>query len=247
MSLEGLHAVVTGGGKGIGEAIARALATAGASVTIMGRDLQALNAVASEIKGKAIQLDVAKPETVLTAFDDAGAVDILVNNAGLASSAPFERTDEYLWHNTLEVNLTGAFRCTHAVLQGMKAKKFGRIVNVASTAGLKGYAYVSAYCAAKHGLVGFTRSLAAETARQGITVNAVCPGYTGTALLESSIQNIARATGRSEDEARMLLQKTNPQGRFIDPAEVAACVLWLCSREAAGITGQAIPIAGGEI
>ena len=175
-----------------------------------------------------------------------GAFDIVIANAGMAGSTPAHKTTLADWQKTLDVNLTGAFLTVKPALAGMAARKAGRIVFIASTAGLKGYAYVAPYVAAKHGVVGLMRALAAETAKSGVTVNAVCPGFVETDMLEESIQRIVEKTGRSAGEARASLASTNPQGRFIQPQEVAAAVLWLCGDAAASITGQAISISGGE-
>ena len=174
----------------------------------------------------------------------AGPIDILVNNAGTSRSAPFTRTEAALWSEMLAVNLTGSYLVTRAVVGEMLARRAGRIVNIASTAGLVGYAYVSAYVAAKHGLVGLTRALAVEFARQGVTVNAVCPGYTETPMLDSAVANITAKTGRSESEARATLAASNPGGRLVTPEEVADAVLWLISPGASAVTGQAIVVAG---
>jgi NAD(P)-dependent dehydrogenase (short-subunit alcohol dehydrogenase family) len=174
-------------------------------------------------------------------------VDILVNNAGQAASAPFGRTDDALWQRMLDVNLTGAYHCIQAALPGMVDAGWGRIVNVASTAGLTGYRYVAAYCAAKHGLVGLTRALALEVAGRGVTVNAVCPGYTETDIVADAVANIVRTTGRSEEQARAGLAAANPQGRLVRPGEVAHAVAWLCMPGAAAMNGQAIAVAGGEV
>lgn len=248
--LSGKHAVVTGGGKGIGAAVARALHRSGASVTVMGRDAQALQGIAVETDAQPISVDLADADSAQRAFEDAaklgGPIDILVNNVGAAESAPFERTSSEIWERMILLNMTVAFTCCGLVVPSMKQRGFGRIVNVASTASLKGYAYTAAYCAAKHGLLGLTRALAVETARQGITLNAVCPGFTETELLARSVQTIMDATGRSMEQAREDLMRTNPQKRFIRPEEVAAAVLWLCSEAAAGVTGQAIAVDGGE-
>jgi 3-hydroxybutyrate dehydrogenase len=248
--LKSKHAVVTGGGKGIGAAIARALSRAGATLTVMGRETQALEAIATELDAQAITVDLADESAAHQAFFDAaklaGPVDILINNVGAAESAKFEKTTRDQWDRMLSLNMTVAFTCSQQVLPSMRTRSYGRIVNIASTASLKGYSYVAAYTAAKHGLLGLTRALAAETAREGITVNAVCPGFTETDLLARSVQTIMNATGRSEDRAREDLMRGNPQGRFIKPEEVALAVLWLCSPEAASVTGQAIAIDGGE-
>jgi len=255
-ALDGLHAAVTGAGSGIGAASAMALARAGAKVTLLGRRRERLDAQAraiSEQHGVAAAevLDVTDAAAVPIAFEAAikrsGPLDILVNNAGDAESAPFGKTSLELFERMLRVNLTGAFLCTQAVLPAMLHAKRGRIVNVASTAGVKGYAYVSAYCAAKHGLVGLTRSLALETAKTGVTVNAVCPGYTETELLDQAISAISAKTGRSRDAARAELAASNPMARLVTPEEVAATVVYLCLPSSAAITGQALVVAGGEV
>jgi NAD(P)-dependent dehydrogenase (short-subunit alcohol dehydrogenase family) len=194
--------------------------------------------------------NVSDQAAVNAAIAEASArqpIDSLIANAGAAESAPFGKTDAAMFRRMLDVNLMGVVHAAQAVLPSMKARKRGRIVAVASTAGLKGYAYVSAYVAAKHAVVGLARALALEVAAQGITVNAVCPGFTDTDLVAGSIDNIMAKTGRSRDEAIAELAKHNPQGRLVTPAEVADCVLWLCGEGASAVTGQAIPVAGGEI
>jgi len=243
----GLHAVVTGGGSGIGAAIAAALVTEGVSVTLMGRHLPRLQAQAQRLGEVAVQVcDVGDEAGVQAAFAALAPVDLLINNAGQVETAPLAKTSLAVWQRMLNVNLTGTFLCSRAVIPGMRERGFGRIVNVASTAGLQGYAYVAAYCAAKHGVVGLTRALALELARSGVTVNAVCPGYTETEIVTSAVANIQAKTGRTADEARAELAKANPQGRLITPEEVAATVLWLTRRASGGINGQAIAVCGGE-
>jgi NAD(P)-dependent dehydrogenase (short-subunit alcohol dehydrogenase family) len=252
-ALEGRHAVVTGGGRGIGAAVASALAAAGARVTLMGRHEGPLQAqVAQLATAQAVRCDVTDEAGVAAAFAEAarafGPAAILVNNAGAADSAPFVRTSLELFRRLLDVNLTGTFLCSRAALPDMLEANFGRIVNIASVAGLKGAPYVSAYCASKHGVIGLTRALALETATKGITVNAVCPGYTdNTAMARAAMANIVQKTGRTPEQAEAALVQKNPQGRLILPEEVAATVLWLCAPGAEAITGQAIAVAGGEV
>jgi NAD(P)-dependent dehydrogenase (short-subunit alcohol dehydrogenase family) len=248
-TLQGKHAVVTGASRGIGLAIARALMAQGARITLMARDAQALEVAVAELGGDTAwqAVDVTDAEGVAAAFARAGAVDILVNNAGQAASAPFGRTDAALWQRMLDVNLTGAYHCIQAALPAMLDAGWGRVVNVASTAGLTGYRYVAAYCAAKHGLVGLTRALALEVASRGVTVNAVCPGFTDTDIVADAVANIVRKTGRTADQARAELAAANPQGRLVQPDEVAHAVAWLCMPGAAAMNGQAIAVAGGEV
>ncbi|MBV9971493.1 MAG: SDR family oxidoreductase [Xanthobacteraceae bacterium] len=250
-ALAGRQALVTGGGTGIGAAVATALAQAGAGVTICGRRLAPLQAVAAgEANIHAVPADVTCEEAVTKLYrhaDDTGRpFDIVVANAGMAESAPASKTSLELWSRTIAVNLTGAFLTVRPALAAMRVRGWGRIVFVASTAGLKGYPYVAPYVAAKHGVVGLMRALALETATAGITVNAVCPGFTDTAMLSDAVERIAKTIQCSEAEARASLAGKNPQGRFIRPREVADAVLWLCSDASASITGQAISVSGGE-
>ena len=250
-TIAGKHALVTGGGSGVGRAIALALADAGIDVTICGRRETELAKVAGEhdrIFG--IAADVTNEAAMVSLYETAeaarGPFDIVIANAGMAGSTPAHKTTLADWQRTLDVNLTGAFLTAKPALAGMAARKTGRIVFIASTAGLKGYAFVAPYVAAKHGVIGLMRALAAETAKSGVTVNAVCPGFVETEMLEESIQRIIEKTGRSAEQARSSLASTNPQGRFIQPQEIAAAVLWLCGDAAASITGQTISISGGE-
>ncbi len=249
--METRHALVTGGGSGVGKAIAIALAEVGIEVTICGRRQQSLDTVAqSNPRIHGVSADVTDEASVRALYETAeaarGAFDIVVANAGMSGSAPAHKTTLGDWQRTLDVNLTGAFLTVRPALAGMLERKRGRIVFVASTAGLKGYAYVAPYVAAKHGVVGLMRALASETAKSGVTVNAVCPGFTETEMLDGSIARIVEKTGRSASEARAMLAATNPQGRLIEPDEVAATVLWLAGEDARSITGQAISVSGGE-
>jgi 3-hydroxybutyrate dehydrogenase len=251
--LQGQHAFVTGGGTGIGAAVARRLASAGAAVTIGGRRLAPLEFTAQAIGPAAehVLIDVTDESSVHGAFKQAaaarGPLTVLIKCAGLAQSSPAAKTSTALWNDAIAVNLTGTFLCSREFLVQLPRDAVGaRIVNVASMAALKGYAYVSAYCAAKHGVLGYTKALAAELASRPITVNAVCPGYTDTALLDEAVENIVRVTGKTADAARAGLARTNPQNRFIQPDEVAEVVHWLCLPSSASITGLAVPVAGGE-
>ena len=245
------HALVTGGGRGIGREIASTLAQAGATVTVVGRHRASLDdAVAAGAAHFAEAADVADPAEVGAAIAAAIArqpIDILIANAGAAESAPFAKSSALLFKRMIDVNFLGVVHAIQAVLPTMRDRPYGRIVAIASTAGLKGYPYVSAYSAAKHAVVGLVRSLALELANTPITVNAVCPGFTDTALVATSIDNIMKKTGRSRAQAEAELTKHNPQGRLVTPNQVADTVLWLCGRGAGAITGQAIAVAGGEI
>ena len=247
------HALVTGAGQGIGEAIARQLLAQGACVTVLGRRAEPLQKLMADHPQQCqmVLADVADEAQVKAAFAQAvqaqGAINILINNAGQASSTPFMKMDAAHWQQMLNVNLTGTMLCIQQVLPAMAAAGYGRIVNVASTAGLVGYAYVAAYVAAKHGVVGLTRALALEFAQKGITVNAVCPGYTETEIVQLSIERVVAKTGRTAEEAMAEFVKGNPQKRLVQPQEVADAVLWLCGKGAGAVTGQSIAVAGGEV
>lgn len=248
------HAVITGAGSGIGATITRTLAEHGYAVSLLGRTISALESTRDTLsKGSVshvVSCDVTDSKSVAQAFDSArdtiGAIDVLINCAGAAPTAAFHKLDAAQWRSVMAVNLDGVFNCCSAVVPQMREAGRGRIINIASTASLKGYAYVSAYCAAKHGVLGLTRALALELARKGVTVNAICPGYTDTDIIRDAVANITAKTGRSEAQALEEFTAANPQGRLIDPQEVADNVIWLCSQSARSITGQAISISGGE-
>ena len=245
-------AFITGGGRGIGRACAERLARAGFAVAIGGRSRAHLDQTVAAIGGDAlaIDLDVTNEASVADAFDRAqrelGKVSVLVNNAGIALSSSFAKTSLADFERTLAVNLTGAFLCARAALPGMLQARSGRIINIASTAARMGFRYTAAYCASKHGLLGLTRALALEVAQKGITVNAVCPGWTETEMLHGSIENIRSATGKSAEDAREALARMNPMGRIIKPEEVAELVAYVASEAAAAVTGQALGVDGGE-
>jgi NAD(P)-dependent dehydrogenase (short-subunit alcohol dehydrogenase family) len=251
-SLSGRHALVTGGGRGIGRAVAAALSAAGATVTVLGRQKNALDeTVAAGHAAGVIAADVTDPVAIDAGIKAAeaarGPFDILVANAGGVSTAPFGKTDPGQFQKLFDLNVMGIVHATRAVLPGMVSRKFGRIVAVASTAGLKGYPYVTAYCTTKHAVVGLVRSLAVETAKTGVTVNAICPGYTDTDLVRESVASVTAKTGKTSDEVIAQYVKDVPMARLIKPEEVAAAVLYLCSNDAGAVTGTAMTVAGGEI
>jgi NAD(P)-dependent dehydrogenase (short-subunit alcohol dehydrogenase family) len=240
-------AIITGGGKGIGLAIAQRLAADGIRIALLGRDRAALERAAAGLDARFAVADVTDAPALHAALATLGPCDMLVNNAGAALSRPFASHSLDDFHAMLSVNLLSAVAACQAVLPHMRAQRFGRIVNIASTAGLKGYAYVTAYVAAKHALVGFTRALALETVKDGVTVNAVCPGFTDTDLVARSVATIAASTGRTAESARAALAAGNPAGRLVQPAEVAETVAFLCRSAASAVTGQAIAVACGEL
>jgi NAD(P)-dependent dehydrogenase (short-subunit alcohol dehydrogenase family) len=256
MNLFGKVAVITGAGRGIGRAVALSLAKQNAKVALLSRTLSEVQVVAKEIQelggeAHALCCDVADAASITSAFSDIksslGVVDIFVASAGIAPSASFLRTDLTLWESTLRVNLTGAFLCAQAVTPGMLQRKWGRIIFIASTAANKGYAYTSAYCASKHGLLGLTRAMAIELAESGVTINAICPGFVDTPMTSNNIDRIVQKTGRSPEEARKALEALSPQKRLVTPEEIAHIAVSLCDELSKGITGQGIVIAGGEV
>jgi NAD(P)-dependent dehydrogenase (short-subunit alcohol dehydrogenase family) len=252
MRLAGTHALVTGGGTGIGAAIARALAAEGAKLTLVGRRREPLELVASgDFDALVAPADVTDRQQVEAAFalarDAQGPITILINNAGAAESAPFAKVSIEAWRRTMAVNLDALLHCCQAAMPDLLAAEAGRIVTIASTAGLKGYPYSAPYVAAKHGAVGLTRALATELGKTNLTANAVCPGFTETEMLAGSVEKVRSLTGRTEEDIRADLARYNPQGRLVSPGEVANAVVWLCLPESRSINGQAIAVAGGEV
>lgn len=253
MSLQGRTALVTGGGRGIGRAVAERLAREGARVVVAGRTEAELEEVAGLLEGGgvALRLDVGDRADVARALpllrEKVGHVDILINNAGVAESAAYHATPDEMWDRMLAVNVTGAFALCRALIPPMVERGYGRVVNVASNAGLTGYAYSTAYCASKHAMVGMTRAIALEIARSEVTINCVCPGWVETRMTEETLARIEAKTGRPRAEAKRTLEAMSPQRRLVQPEEVAAVVAMLVSPEARSVHGQAIPIDGGQV
>ncbi|MDG1437666.1 MAG: SDR family NAD(P)-dependent oxidoreductase [Emcibacteraceae bacterium] len=247
MSVLGKHAVVTGGGSGIGLAITKALSKAGANVTIMGRNKQRLDKVAEEYKNiNVVTVDITNEDSVKSAIQktcDIAPIDILINNAGDAKSAPFHKTDYSSWQHMINLNLNGTFLMTSAVISDMRDRNFGRIINIASTAGLKGYAFMAPYTAAKHGVVGLTRSVALELSNTDVTINAICPGFTNTDLVNNGLKNIMAKANCTYEEALLKMLSTDNQPRLIEPEEIAEKVIWLCNNDK---NGEAILMSGDD-
>jgi len=255
--LKGQHALITGGSRGIGAAISNTLAKLGANISLTGRTEGTLNDQAGALRvhegvevftttgDMSSEADVEK--CFAAAADKLGPVNILINNAGIGKSAPFHRMDTEFWNQTIGLNLTGTYLCTKQVYGTMREAGYGRIVNISSTVGLRGYPYIAAYCASKHGVIGLTRTLALEAVKTGITVNAVCPGYTDTDLVSDAVDSIVGKTGRDRDEIQAEIDNMSPMGRMVAPEEVAETVAWICLPSSASITGQAIVVAGGAV
>ena len=245
------HALVTGAGTGIGEAISRQLYAEGYRITLLGRRHEPLVALAASLgeHSQVVTGDVTDRAGITSAFATAvehfGDIEILVNSAGMAPTAPFHRLDFADWQRTMDVNVNGVFHCTQISLDAMLRSGWGRIINIASVASLRGFPYVSGYCASKHAVLGLTRAVALEVATQGVTVNAICPGYVDTDIVRAAISEIVSKTGRTEEDAMEHFTQSNPQGRLVEASEVASAVSWLCSDGAASVTGQAIAIDGG--
>ena len=259
MSTPSRHVLITGAARGIGAAIAHTLSRAGYDLSLLGRDAQALETLSQQLPGngrkQVVCADVTDAQAMQSAVQKAtaswGPLHVLVNNAGQAVSRSIDQTDPTTWQHMLNVNLSGVYHCIHAALPSLRetasAADPARIINIASTAGLQGYPHVSAYVAAKHGVIGLTRALALELARQHLTVNAVCPGYTETDIVVQAVSDLMQKTGKGETEIHAMMGSRNPQKRMIQPDEVAQTVWWLCQPGSASINGQAIAIDGGEL
>jgi len=247
--LQGRHALITGGGTGIGAAAAEQLSAAGAKLSLLGRRMDPLNAVAEPLGGTAIQCDVTDPDRIRAAFDDArsanGPIDLLVVNAGIAESAPFHKMTRESWNRIIGVNLTAAFECAQAAIGDLLKSDNGRIVFVASVASLRGVPYAAHYAASKHGLLGLMRSLAAEYAKTNLTVNAVCPGYVDTPMTDQSVARVSQITGRSEEDSRSAITNMNASGRLVDPQAIGNVIAMLCLPLSRDINGAAITLDGG--
>ena len=246
-NLTGKRALVTGGGRGIGTACARELAAAGAKVIVAGRTAAQNEAVANEIQGEAFTLDLLDRKATDAFISEVGTIDVLVNNAGAAESAPLDKMTDEIWDKIMEIDATAPYRLIRGFAPKMVKAGWGRVVNIASNAGVSGYRYSSAYCAAKHAMVGYTRALAIDLARTGVTINAICPGWVQTQIVDEAVSRIAKKTGRSIDEARKTLEVMNPQHRLLDVTEVSHAVVMLCADAARGIHGQTLVIDGGAI
>ena len=255
--LKGQHAVITGGSRGIGAAISNYLAHLGADISLTGRTEKTLAKQANYIRNNykvkvhtalGNMADEADVNRCLTsATKELGTVHILINNAGVGKSAPFHRMDTDLWNEIIGLNLTGTYLCTKQVFSEMREMGYGRIVNISSTVGLRGYPYIAAYCAAKHGVIGLTRTLALECVKKGITVNAICPGYTDTDLVSEAVDAIIEKTGKHREEIQSEIDNISPMGRMVTPDEVAETVAWICLPSSASITGQSIVVSGGAV
>ena len=255
--LKGQHAVITGGSRGIGAAISNYLAHLGADISLTGRTEKTLAEQANYIRNNykvkvhtalgnmADELDVGR--CFESASKELGSVQILVNNAGVGKSAPFHRMETNLWNEIIGLNLTGTYLCTKQVFSEMRESGYGRIVNISSTVGLRGYPYIAAYCASKHGVIGLTRTLALECVKKGITVNAICPGYTDTDLVSEAVDAIVEKTGKERTEIQSEIDNMSPMGRMVTPDEVAETVAWICLPSSASITGQSIVVSGGAV
>ena len=255
--LNGHHALITGGSRGIGASISNALAALGADITIISRDIDKLKLQARHLEkefkssvfytGADITDEIQIKDSFAKSVDSLGPINILINNAGIGKSMPFHKMNLEFWNKTISLNLTSTFLCTQQVYETMRKDLYGRIVNISSTVGLRGYPYITAYAASKHAVMGFTKSLALECVKKGITVNAICPGYTETDLVTDAIDNIVQASGKDVDEVKTEIENMSPMGRLIQPEEVAESTAWLCLPSSSSITGQAIVVAGGAV